>query len=108
MDYLVLAAILLGVLLLAGVGLVVPRLRRQPPLPPAPPTPPGGLQPDERPPVEQGDRPVGIAVEDRPVAPPAEPDQAPAEPVAPSAPVLERPEPTAGRLVRLRTRLSRS
>ncbi|MFV2017094.1 signal recognition particle-docking protein FtsY [Micromonospora sp. LOL_023] len=108
MDYLVLAAILLGVLLLASVGLVVPRLRRQPPLPPAPPTPPGGLQPDERPPVEQGDGPVGIAVEDRPAAPPVEPDQAPAEPVAPAAPVLERPEPTAGRLVRLRTRLSRS
>lgn len=108
MDYLVLAAILLGVLLLAGVGLVVPRLRRQPPLPPAPPTPPGGLQPQEPPPLEDGDRPVGIVVEERPTAPPTEPEQAPAEPVAPAPPVLERPEPTAGRLVRLRTRLSRS
>ncbi|HEY0696791.1 MAG TPA: signal recognition particle-docking protein FtsY, partial [Micromonospora sp.] len=35
MDYLVLALIMLGVLLLAGLGLVVPRLRRrpQPPVP---------------------------------------------------------------------------
>ncbi|MDG4769687.1 signal recognition particle-docking protein FtsY [Solwaraspora sp. WMMD792] len=109
MDYLVLAAILLGVLLLAGLGLVVPRLRRQPPLPPAPPTPLGGEQPQERPPADaDGERPVGVAVEERPVAPPAEPEQAPAEPVAPAPPTLERPEPTAGRLVRLRTRLSRS
>jgi len=109
MDYLVLAAILLGVLLLAGLGLVVPRLRRQPPLPPAPPTPLGGEQPQERPPADaDGERPVGVAVEERPVAPPAEPEQTPAEPVAPAPPTLERPEPTAGRLVRLRTRLSRS
>jgi len=107
MDYLVLAAILLGVLLLAGLGLVVPRMRRQPPLPPAPPTPLGGEQPQERPPAD-GERPAGVAVEERPVAPPAEPEQAPAEPVAPAPPTLERPEPTAGRLVRLRTRLSRS
>ncbi|MFY1633339.1 signal recognition particle-docking protein FtsY [Solwaraspora sp. WMMB335] len=109
MDYLVLAAILLGVLLLAGVGLLVPRLRRQPPLPPAPPTQPGGGLEQERPPVgEDGERTGGVVIAEPPLAPPAEPEQAPAEPVAPAPPVLERPEPTAGRLVRLRTRLSRS
>ncbi|MDG4767225.1 signal recognition particle-docking protein FtsY [Solwaraspora sp. WMMD406] len=109
MDYLVLAAILLGVLLLAGVGLLVPRFRRQPPLPPAPPVPPEGTVTEERPPaVEDADRSAGIAVEPRPPAPPVEPEQAPGEPVAPTPATLERPEPTAGRLVRLRARLSRS
>jgi fused signal recognition particle receptor len=55
--------------------------RRQPPLPPAPPI--------ETPPVT------------------AEPQVTVPEPEV-TAPALERPEPTAGRLVRLRTRLTRS
>src|SRR6266545_4506639 len=74
--------IVLAVLVLAGAGLVAPRLRRRPP--PAP----------ERVPEEAPQVPV-TPVEDA---------------AAPTAPVieLERPEPTAGRLVRLRARLARS
>jgi fused signal recognition particle receptor len=68
--------IVLAVLVLAGLALVAPRLRRRP-LPPAPP------------------------------APERIPEEAPQVPVE-EAPVLERPEPTAGRLVRLRARLARS
>src|SRR6266702_1424551 len=73
--------IVLAILVLAGLALVAPRLRRRP-LPPAPPAP-------ER-------------------VPEAAP-QVPVTPVeAPPAVELERPEPTAGRLVRLRARLARS
>lgn len=97
-DYLVLALVLLGVLILSGLGLVVPRLRRRPG-PPLPET-----EVDTRaeeglagPPVEapQSDLSTGILVEPPPVI------EAP-------APVIEVPEPTAGRLVRLRSRLARS
>jgi fused signal recognition particle receptor len=97
MEYLVLALILLGVLLLGTVGLVVPRLRRRP----EPPLPETSVQtrPEviTRPPVEAPEaEQAGTVTAPRPTAP--------VEP----APTLERPEPTAGRLVRLRARLSRS
>src|SRR5256714_1005 len=74
--------IILAVLILAGASLLAPRLRRRPPVPPAP----------------------------APERIPEEAPQAPVTPVeeAPPAVELERPEPTAGRLVRLRARLSRS
>jgi fused signal recognition particle receptor len=106
MDYLVLALILLGVLVLGAVGLMVPRLRRQPP-PPAP------APPAEEPTTEQ---PTGVIVEERPPARAPTVD-VPVEVIEPQVlerpeialpPVIERPEPTAGRLVRLRARLSRS
>jgi fused signal recognition particle receptor len=99
MDYLVVALILLGVLVLGGLGLVVPRLRRRPE-PPAGGGATAGTEVIERPPA--GAAPAGTTT-----APPrpAEPEAAP--PVA-QPPVVERPEPTAGRLVRLRSRLSRS
>lgn len=83
MEYVVIALVLLGVLVLGGLGLVVPRLRRPPELPP-PPAPPSEVE-------------TGVVV--------VEPEVVPAPPTAPE---LEIPEPTAGRLVRLRTRLSRS
>ena len=99
MDYLVVALILLAVLVLGTIGLMVPRLRRRPE-PPAPPAPPAG------PPT---------TTEPEGAGPPAEAEQAPAAgtitappPVVEPAPVLEIPEPTAGRLIRLRARLSRS
>ncbi|MEU4568450.1 signal recognition particle-docking protein FtsY [Micromonospora sp. NPDC023956] len=99
-EYLVVALVLLGVLLLSVVGLVVPKLRRRP-----------------EPRLPQTQAPT--RVEERPVVPPVE---APAEPttgivveppvveVPPviEVPPLDVPEPTAGRLVRLRSRLSRS
>ncbi|HZN76669.1 MAG TPA: signal recognition particle-docking protein FtsY [Micromonosporaceae bacterium] len=82
MDYLVVALIILAVLVLGGLALVAPRLRRPPSLPPAVPPQPVE-EPEARPQVE---------------------------PEEPAAPVieLERPEPTEGRLVRLRDRLARS
>src|SRR5215468_6581386 len=87
MEWYWLVLIILGVCLLAGLGLLSTQLRRRPPAPPQAP------------------------VEVRPAPPEAVPREAPVEEeVAPAAPVieLERPEPTAGRLVRLRARLSRS
>ncbi|MEV4661540.1 signal recognition particle-docking protein FtsY [Micromonospora echinofusca] len=96
-EYLLIALALLGVLILGGIGLVVPRLRRRPE-PPLPETEVETRAEEDLagPPVEapEAELSTGILVEP-PVA------QAP-------APVLEVPEPTAGRLVRLRSRLSRS
>ncbi|WKU04633.1 signal recognition particle-docking protein FtsY [Micromonospora sp. HUAS LYJ1] len=94
-DYLLVALALLGVLILGGLGLVVPRLRRRA----APPLP--QTEVDTRaeedlagPPVEaaESDLSTGVLVEPPVLAPPP----------------LEVPEPTAGRLVRLRSRLARS
>src|SRR5438045_451487 len=80
MEWYVYVLIVLAVLVVAGVALVVPRALRRP-LPPAPPVP----------------------------TPEPIPEAAPQVPSAPvEAPEIERPEPTAGRLVRLRTRLARS
>jgi len=99
MDNLVVVLILVGVLVLAGVGLTVGRVvtrrggRAAPPIPPVPPVPPAPPTPTAKPPMEVTAPPVEIQV------PPVEVEL---------PPVRERPEPTAGRLVRLRARLSRS
>ncbi|MDO3700679.1 signal recognition particle-docking protein FtsY [Micromonospora sp. C28SCA-DRY-2] len=96
-EYLLIALALLGVLILGAIGLVVPRLRRRP----EPPLPEQEVRTRAEeelagPPVvaPEADLSTGILVE-----PPV---------VEAPAPVLEVPEPTAGRLVRLRSRLSRS
>ncbi|MFG3418958.1 signal recognition particle-docking protein FtsY [Micromonospora sp. NPDC049460] len=96
-EYLLIALALLGVLILGGIGLVVPRLRRRP----EPPLPETEVETRAEeglagPPVAAPEAEIstGILVE-----PPV---------VEAPAPVLEVPEPTAGRLVRLRSRLSRS
>jgi fused signal recognition particle receptor len=94
MEWLVVSLILLGVLVLGGLGLVVPRLRRRE-LPPAP---------EQLPPLVEA--PV---TEAPPVVVEAPVDEIPVtEAPVIEAPVIEAPEPTAGRLVRLRARLSRS
>ncbi|SCE76033.1 signal recognition particle-docking protein FtsY [Micromonospora coriariae] len=97
-EYLVLALVLLGVLIVGAVGLVVPRLRRRPE-PPLPRTEVDTRAEEDLagPPVEapESDLSTGVLVEPPPVI------EAP-------APTVEVPEPTAGRLVRLRSRLSRS
>ncbi|MCO1596122.1 signal recognition particle-docking protein FtsY [Micromonospora sp. RHAY321] len=97
-EYLVLALVLLGVLIVGTVGLVVPRLRRRPE-PPLPRTEVDTRAEEDLagPPVEapESDLTTGVLVEPPPVI------EAP-------APAVEVPEPTAGRLVRLRSRLSRS
>ncbi|MFI6233206.1 signal recognition particle-docking protein FtsY [Micromonospora sp. NPDC050784] len=94
-EYLVLALVLLGVLIAGTVGLVVPRLRRRPE-PPLPRTEVDTRAEEDLagPPVEapESDLSTGVLVEPPPVL----------------APQVEVPEPTAGRLVRLRSRLSRS
>ncbi|MFG2008297.1 signal recognition particle-docking protein FtsY [Micromonospora sp. NPDC048868] len=96
-EYLLIALALLGVLILGGIGLVVPRLRRRPE-PPLPKTEVDTRAEEDLagPPVQapEAELSTGILVE-----PPV---------VEAPAPVLEVPEPTAGRLVRLRSRLSRS
>jgi fused signal recognition particle receptor len=99
MEYVVAAVILLVVLVVGAVGLVVPRMRRRQ----LPPPPAGGTTVIERPPAAPVEE---VPVEEVPplVETPAEP----AQPVAEPGPRLEVPEPTAGRLVRLRARLSRS
>ncbi|WP_213454580.1 signal recognition particle-docking protein FtsY [Rhizomonospora bruguierae] len=105
MEYVVIALITLGVLILAGAGLVIPRFRRgKPTLPPPPPSAAEVIGKRPTPTVEpdQVAPPVEIEVE----APTAEVEvEVPA--VLPP-PVIERPEPTVGRLVRLRARLARS
>ncbi|WP_406036883.1 signal recognition particle-docking protein FtsY [Micromonospora sp. NBC_00898] len=97
-EYLLIALALLGVLILGALGLVVPRLRRRP-QPPLPETEVDTRAEEDLagPPVEaaESDLSTGVLVEPTPVI------EAP-------APAIEIPEPTAGRLVRLRTRLSRS
>ncbi|WP_229399393.1 signal recognition particle-docking protein FtsY [Micromonospora okii] len=95
-EYLLIALALLGVLILGGLGLVVPRLRRRPE-PPLPQTEVDTRAEEDLagPPVEapESELSTGILVEPPPVV---------------EAPPVEVPEPTAGRLVRLRSRLSRS
>jgi fused signal recognition particle receptor len=103
MEYVVAAVILLVVLVAGAVGLVVPRMRRRA-LPPSPPG--GGTTTLERPPTLEHP-PTETA------PPPVLVPQVPAEELPPlipepAAPELEQPEPTAGRLVRLRARLARS
>ncbi len=94
-EYLLIALALLGVLILGALGLVVPKLRRRPE-PPLPTTEVETRAEEDLagPPVEAPEAEVstGILV----------------EPPVVEAPPVEIPEPTAGRLVRLRSRLSRS
>jgi fused signal recognition particle receptor len=87
MDMYVAVGLVLLVLLVAGaVALLTPRRRR-----------PGGPGPDR-----SAAAPTGAAVIETPPA--AEPSSV----LAPPMPGVETPEPTAGRLIRLRSRLSRS
>ncbi|NYF57474.1 signal recognition particle-docking protein FtsY [Micromonospora purpureochromogenes] len=94
-EYLLVALALLAVLILGGLSLVVPRLRRRPE-PPLPETEVDTRAEEDLagPPVQapEAELTTGILV----------------EPPVIEAPPLEVPEPTAGRLVRLRSRLSRS
>ena len=96
----ILIFVILGVVLLV-IGVTVGSVaflngRRQPRPPQAPRRDPGGVITEERPPGGSTDL----------LEPPV--DRAPTAPTTPTAPALERPEGTAGRLVRLRQRLSRS
>jgi len=93
MEYVVASLILLAVLVVGAIGLVVPRRRRRE-LPPA----------DGSAATTTIERPPAAPVEE-PTLPPL-PEELP--PLVQARPTIEKPEPTAGRLVRLRARLSRS
>lgn len=93
--------ILLVVLIAGAVGLVVPRMRRRE-LPPQ-----GGTTTLEKPTVDEQAPPVVVPPVRDEELPPLIVEEKPA-PAVEEKPEIERPEPTAGRLVRLRARLSRS
>ena len=116
MEYVILAVVIAVVLVGAAAGLVVSGRRRKqlPPTPPSSgaslgtPTRPARIEEPQvgeeaAPPQEAPTR----TIEEVPLPEAAAP-AAPQPPVAPEAPELDVPEPTAGRLVRLRSRLSRS
>ncbi|MFE9927658.1 signal recognition particle-docking protein FtsY [Streptomyces sp. NPDC005533] len=114
MDILILAVVIALVAVGAISGLVVSS-RKKKQLPPAPPSSPTITAPPAEPQV--GEDAVETAEEPRrtieevglPHAEVEAPVEAPAaEPEVPAAPAIEVPEPTAGRLVRLRARLARS
>lgn len=107
----VILAVVIAVIALAAVSGLVIGSRKKKRLPPAPPSSPSVTAPPAEPHVgEEAEAPTEeprrtIQEVDLPVteAPPA-----PTVPAQPEAPAIEVPEPTAGRLVRLRARLSRS
>ncbi|MFF0788676.1 signal recognition particle-docking protein FtsY [Streptomyces spiralis] len=110
----IILAVVIAVVVLGALGGLVVGSRRRKPLPPPPPSPPDITAPPAEPHVgeeaetpreeprrtiEEVDLPDGappVAVEEPPVV-----EELP-------APEIEVPEPAAGRLVRLRARLSRS
>ena len=111
MGWQVYVPIIVGIFVLFGVMLAaIPRTRRRPTERPRDAT---------RPPTrEDATRPGGVTAPDRTreraetptiPAPAAPPPIAPTvPPEVPAAPEIEQPAPTAGRLIRLRSRLSRS
>lgn len=105
MDYIILAVVLAVVVIGAATGLVVNGRRRKQ-LPPPPSTPELRAPTAEKPKQPKPEQPEAQAPPTA-GAPEAPAEEAPAE-AAPAAPELEVPEPTAGRLTRLRSRLSRS
>ncbi|MEU1676620.1 signal recognition particle-docking protein FtsY [Streptomyces roseifaciens] len=116
----VILAVAIAVVALGAISGLVVSSRKKKQLPPAPPSSPSVTAPPAEPHVgEEAETPsaeprrtveeVELPAPEAPAAEaPAEAPAAPAEPEAPAAPAVEVPEPTAGRLVRLRTRLSRS
>ncbi|MFI9305920.1 signal recognition particle-docking protein FtsY [Streptomyces triculaminicus] len=120
MDIVILAVLIAVVALGAISGLVVSS-RKKKQLPPAPPSSPSVTAPPAEPHVGEEAEPSTaqprrtIEEVELPTAPAPAEESAPVvepetavEAAAPAAPEIEIPAPTAGRLVRLRARLSRS
>ncbi|MEW2587662.1 signal recognition particle-docking protein FtsY [Streptomyces virginiae] len=114
MDILILAVVIALVAVGAISGLVVSSRKKKQLPPPAPPSTPTITAPPAEPQVgedavETAEEPrrtieeVGLPEAEAPAAEPVV-----VEPEVPAAPEIEVPEPTAGRLVRLRARLARS
>ncbi|MDH2427583.1 signal recognition particle-docking protein FtsY [Sphaerisporangium sp. TRM90804] len=94
----ILIVLLIAVLAVGGMLLLFrPRDRHAPPVAPPPPAAP-----------EQERAPAAGVVEDDAATTTVPPPARPVEPVAPPAPVIEIPPPSAGRMARLRARLARS
>ncbi|MEU4505529.1 signal recognition particle-docking protein FtsY [Streptomyces sp. NPDC024089] len=111
MEFVILAVVIALVAVGVISGLVVSS-RKKKQLPPAPSSTPTITPPAEPHVGEEAETPREeprrtIEEVGPPGAPAEEPPEA-VEPEAPAAPALEVPEPTAGRLVRLRARLARS
>ncbi|MFE5562852.1 signal recognition particle-docking protein FtsY [Streptomyces sp. NPDC056544] len=115
MDILILAVVIALVAVGVISGLVVSSRKKKQLPPPAPPSTPTITAPPAEPQV--GEDAVETAEEPRrtieevglpEAAAPAPAPVAEPVPAAPAAPEIEVPEPTAGRLVRLRARLARS
>ncbi|MGJ5753086.1 signal recognition particle-docking protein FtsY [Streptomyces puniciscabiei] len=111
----VILAVVIAVVVLAALGGLVVGTRRKKPLPPPPPKAPDITAPPAEPHIgEEAETPREeprrtIEEVDLPGGPaPVAVEEPPAVPTLEKAPELEIPEPTAGRLVRLRARLSRS
>ncbi|HVT20182.1 MAG TPA: signal recognition particle-docking protein FtsY [Mycobacteriales bacterium] len=104
MTYLIVGIVVGVILVVAVLGLVLAPSRRRGRTVEAPPAP-EQAPPPTPPPVTEAAAPQAP-----PQAPPVqvEPPPAPVEAPAPEAPEVERPEPSAGRLVRLRGRLAGS
>ncbi|MEV4743595.1 signal recognition particle-docking protein FtsY [Streptomyces sp. NPDC049555] len=118
MEIVILAVVIAVVALGAISGLVVSSRKKKqlPPAPPSTPTPSVTAPPAEPHIGEEVETPTAAprrTVEEVELPPaktpePEAPVVEPALPEAPAEPEIEVPEPTAGRLVRLRARLSRS
>ena len=106
MDTVILAVVIALVAVVAAGGLVVGSRRKKRGLPPAPPVAPTITTPPAEPHIgEDAEVPRD---EPRRTIEEVELPEAPESPEALTAPEIEEPEPTAGRLIRLRSRLSRS
>ncbi|MEV6566155.1 signal recognition particle-docking protein FtsY [Streptomyces kronopolitis] len=114
METVILAVIIAVVVLGTISGLVVSgRKKKLPPSPPAAPqssvtAPPAEPQVGEEAETPRDEERRTIEEVTLPTAEAPAAEAPAAEPEAPAAPAIEVPEPTAGRLVRLRARLSRS
>ncbi|MFB8088907.1 signal recognition particle-docking protein FtsY [Streptomyces sp. col6] len=109
MEFVILAVVIALVAVGVISGLVVSS-RKKKQLPPAPSSTPPLTPPAEPHVGEEAEEPREESrrtIEDV-AAPPAEAAPETVAPEAPAAPALDVPEPTAGRLVRLRARLARS
>ncbi|PZT76958.1 MULTISPECIES: signal recognition particle-docking protein FtsY [unclassified Streptomyces] len=109
MEFVILAVVIALVAVGVISGLVVSS-RKKKQLPPTPSSTPTLTPPAEPRAGEETEEPreESRRTAEDVAAPPAEAAPQPVEPEAPAAPALDVPEPTAGRLVRLRARLARS
>jgi fused signal recognition particle receptor len=96
---LIILGVVLVVLIVGGGALLAPRRRRR-----------GAAVPPGEPPAQTGTATAAPPVTQAPGGPPAEAGTLPpvVEAPVPPAPAVEKPPPSAGRMVRLRSRLARS